>query len=204
EAIRRTRESWHDGLAARLGRYHDDPEATFGGWTGVWLSEAFADWNIESFLPAITCPVLAIQGDADQYGTLEQVHRIGRGVRRGLVREIPGSRHSPHLDAPDATLALVVDFLRAAVAPGPTDGAVAGAGAAPRNAIPPSACGRRKRGTRASTGASSSPRDPAGSTAGPYARAGGPPARATVCSFAMPRSASGRATAPACAVDPSS
>lgn len=129
EAIRRTRESWHDGLAARLGRYHDDPEATFGGWTGVWLSEAFADWNIESFLPAITCPVLAIQGDADQYGTLEQVHRIGRGVRRGLVREIPGSRHSPHLDAPDATLALVVDFLREAVAPGPADGTVEGAGA---------------------------------------------------------------------------
>ena len=123
EAIRRTRDAWHaEDLATRLGRYHDDPSATFHGWTGVWLSEAFADWNIESFLPAIACPVLAIQGDADQYGSLEQVHRIGRGVRRGIVREIRGSRHSPHLDAPDVTRTLVVDFLREALASGSTPG----------------------------------------------------------------------------------
>jgi pimeloyl-ACP methyl ester carboxylesterase len=119
DAIRRTRDAWHDeGLAERLGRYHDDPAATFDGWTGVWLSDAFAAWNIESVLPGIECPVLAIQGDADQYGSLEQVHRIGRGTARGTVRVIPGSRHSPHLDAPEATLALLVDFLREAVPAG--------------------------------------------------------------------------------------
>ncbi|MFA7503998.1 MAG: alpha/beta hydrolase [Burkholderiaceae bacterium] len=113
EAIAQTRKAWHtEGLAARLGRYHADPAATFDGWTGVWLSEEFADWNIESCLPAIECPVLAIQGDADQYGSLEQVHRIGRGVTDGKVVELPGSGHSPHLDAPDATAAAIIGFLR--------------------------------------------------------------------------------------------
>lgn len=117
DAIARTREAWaDDGLAARLGRYHADAWATFDGWTGVWLSAEFADWNIESLLPAIECPVLALQGDADQYGSLDQVHRIGRGVADGVVHVIPGSRHSPHLDAPDATLGALVDFLRDAVA----------------------------------------------------------------------------------------
>src|SRR5690606_17770344 len=67
EAIARTRAAWRaEGLAERLGRYHADAAATFDGWTGVWLSDEFADWNIEALLPAIDCPVLAIQGDADQ------------------------------------------------------------------------------------------------------------------------------------------
>src|SRR5690606_31338724 len=118
EAIARTRDAWHaEGLADRLGRYHADPAATFDGWTGVWLSAEFGDWNIEPLLPAIRCPVLALQGDADQYGTLEQVRRIGRAVAASAVREIPGSRHSPHIDAPDVTGALVIDFLRAVVEP---------------------------------------------------------------------------------------
>ncbi len=114
DAIAQTRAAWHaEGLASRLGRYHADPAATFDGWTGVWLSAAFADWNIESFLPAIDCPVLAIQGDADQYGSLEQVRRIGCGAARSAVLELAGSRHSPHLDAPEATAGAIIDFLRA-------------------------------------------------------------------------------------------
>ncbi|MEB2318901.1 MAG: alpha/beta hydrolase [Pseudomonadota bacterium] len=116
EAIARTRAAWHtDGMAERLARHHSDPAATFDGWTGAWMSLEMADWNIESFLPAIDCPVLAIQGDADQYGSLEQVHRVGRGTADGTVIELAGSRHSPHLDAPEATAAAIVEFLRARV-----------------------------------------------------------------------------------------
>ena len=132
EAIARTRAAWHtDGLASRLGRYHAEPEATFDGWTGVWLSTAFADWNIESFLPAIDCPVLAIQGDADQYGSLEQVRRIGRGTVDGIVIELAGSRHSPHLDAPVATATAIVEFLRGRLGNG-----LAGPGTSPEMASP--------------------------------------------------------------------
>jgi len=132
EAIARTRAAWHtDGLASRLGRYHAEPEATFDGWTGVWLSTAFADWNIESFLPAIDCPVLAIQGDADQYGSLEQVRRIGRGTVDGIVIELAGSRHSPHLDAREATATAIIEFLRSRLGNG-----LAGPGSSPEMASP--------------------------------------------------------------------
>ena len=132
-AIARTRDAWRtEGLASRLGRYHAEPAATFDGWTGVWLSEAFADWNIESLLPAIDCPVLAIQGDADQYGSLEQVRRVGRGTAQGRVLELAGSRHSPHLDAPEATASAIIDFLRA-----PSGNWFPSQGAGPETANPP-------------------------------------------------------------------
>ncbi len=78
----------------------------------MWLSPDFAAWNIEDRLPAIECPVLLIQGADDQFGSLAQLDAIERGVGgpcRRLV--VPGVGHSPHLEAPDTTLAAVVEFL---------------------------------------------------------------------------------------------
>jgi pimeloyl-ACP methyl ester carboxylesterase len=49
-------------LAARMARYHRDPESAFRGWNDIWLQPEFRDWNIESYLPAVRCPVLLIQG----------------------------------------------------------------------------------------------------------------------------------------------
>jgi pimeloyl-ACP methyl ester carboxylesterase len=37
-------------LAAKLGRYHDDPVSTFQGWNDIWLHPDFRRWNIEAFL----------------------------------------------------------------------------------------------------------------------------------------------------------
>jgi pimeloyl-ACP methyl ester carboxylesterase len=112
-AIGATRDGWHaQGLADRLARYHANARATFDGWTGVWLSPAFAEWDIGEHVAHVDCPILAIQGVDDQYGSLEQIHRIGRLARDTVLLEIPGSRHSPHLDAADTTLEAVSDFLR--------------------------------------------------------------------------------------------
>jgi pimeloyl-ACP methyl ester carboxylesterase len=100
-------------LRERLGRTHRDAEATFRGWCDIWLDPAFRDWNIEAFLPRITCPVLAIQGLDDQYGTSAQVEAIRRGVgakARGLL--IPACRHSPHREQEAATTAAIVGFVR--------------------------------------------------------------------------------------------
>src|SRR5262249_1569440 len=63
-------------LRERLARRHDDVDSAFWGWNDIWLHPAFLAWNIESLLPEITCPVLAIQGLDDEYGTLEQIDRI--------------------------------------------------------------------------------------------------------------------------------
>ncbi len=59
--------------AQRLARYHDDVDSAFCGWNDVWLAPDFRDWNIERELATIACPVLAVQGTDDEYGTLAQV-----------------------------------------------------------------------------------------------------------------------------------
>ncbi|MBM3549568.1 MAG: alpha/beta hydrolase [Alphaproteobacteria bacterium] len=100
-------------LGQRLGRIHRDPDGAFWGWNRVWLDPAFRSWNIESFLPTIACPVLAIQGLDDQYGTPEQVHAIVRGVgARAKDLLIPDCRHAPHREQEAATTAGIVDFVR--------------------------------------------------------------------------------------------
>ncbi len=69
-----------DRLRERLRRYHTDPDATFWGWNDVWLDPAFRSWNIEAYLPEISCPVLVVQCADDPYGTLDQVQRIEAAV----------------------------------------------------------------------------------------------------------------------------
>ena len=64
----------------KLARYHDDPDSAFWGWNDIWLDPAFRGWNIEAVLPAITKPVLAVQGEDDEYGTMAQVDRIASDV----------------------------------------------------------------------------------------------------------------------------
>lgn len=100
-------------LNARLDRYHSNVESAFWGWNRIWLDPAFRSWNIESLLPSIRCPVLAIQGTHDEYGTLEQIESIARSVDTAAMLTIPESRHSPHRDRPEAVLEAVVSFLSA-------------------------------------------------------------------------------------------
>jgi pimeloyl-ACP methyl ester carboxylesterase len=99
-------------LAQKLGRYHDDPVGTFWGWNDIWLHADFRRWNIESYLPGITCPVLLVQGADDQYGTLAQIHAIARQVR-GPVQQVilPDCAHSPHVDQKEATLEAIRGFV---------------------------------------------------------------------------------------------
>jgi pimeloyl-ACP methyl ester carboxylesterase len=96
-------------LRGRLSRYHSDVDSTFWGWNRIWLDPAFRSWNIEALLPSIRCPVLAIQGEDDEYGTLEQIASIGRAINGAEMLALPRCRHSPHRDQPQ----MVVDATRA-------------------------------------------------------------------------------------------
>ena len=98
-------------LRQRLARHHDDPDSAFFGWAGAWLSPAFRGWSIESELTAITCPLLAVQGLDDEYGTLEQVRGIARRVPQTELLELDACGHSPHRDQPDIVLSAVQSFL---------------------------------------------------------------------------------------------
>lgn len=85
-------------LAERLAKYHGDKVDTlFKAWTETWTRSDYRDWNIEDFLPAITSPLLFIQGEADEYGTLEQVEKTISQVSGKTEKYIiPGIGHTPH------------------------------------------------------------------------------------------------------------
>jgi pimeloyl-ACP methyl ester carboxylesterase len=99
-------------LAQRLAKYHRDPRKTFHLWADVWLDPDFLKWSIEECLPRIACPVLAIQGEADEYGTLAQLEAIARGVRGPCeVAKLRECGHAPFRDQPQATLDALTRFI---------------------------------------------------------------------------------------------
>ena len=99
-------------LAQKLGKYHRDPVKTFWGWNDIWLHPDFRAWNIEEVLPHVTCPVLALQGEDDEYGTPAQVEAIRRQAKGEVeVLMLADCRHSPHKDQPQATLEAMAGFI---------------------------------------------------------------------------------------------
>ena len=98
-------------LPRKLGRYHQHVDATFWGWNDIWLDPKFRSWNIEEYLPAIRCPVLCIQGEDDEYGTIAQVKAIQARVPATEIVMLPNCKHSSHRDQPEATLEKMVEFV---------------------------------------------------------------------------------------------
>ena len=115
EGIRRVSEDYETTrLKERLSRYHgDNTDSLFRSWSDVWLRPEFRAWNIEESLPSILSPVLVIQGEDDEYGTVKQVEAVVKGVRgpaRSLLLAHCG--HSPHSERPDEVLDAVGGFVR--------------------------------------------------------------------------------------------
>jgi len=102
-------------FAERLARHHDDPDTVFRRWPEVWLSPGHADWNIEATVARIRCPVLAVQGVEDEYGTMEQIDRIA-GLAPAVDRvKLAACGHSPHRDQPEAVIEATVRFVERAL-----------------------------------------------------------------------------------------
>jgi pimeloyl-ACP methyl ester carboxylesterase len=105
-------------LRDRLARYHGaNSDSMFQTWTEVWLKPEFLRWNIEEYLPAIECPVLVVQGENDDYGTLCQVDAVlGQVKRQARSLVLPRCGHSPHSDRPDEVLEAAAGFIREVLA----------------------------------------------------------------------------------------
>lgn len=101
-------------LGQRLARFHSPANAAtvFAAWQDIWLAPAFRDWSIEALLPAIRCPVLAIQGEDDEYATMEQIDRIAAAAPDVELLKLADCRHSPHKDQPEAVIDAVGAFVR--------------------------------------------------------------------------------------------
>ena len=99
-------------LPQKLAKHHRDPAKMFYGWYDVWMSGEFPHWNIESSLPGIRCPVMAIQGEDDAYGTMMQLDSIARQVSGPCeLVKLADCGHTPHKEQPEKTLAAVTRFI---------------------------------------------------------------------------------------------
>ncbi len=94
-------------LPVKLAKHHRDARRTFYGWNDIWLHPDFRSWNIEDCLQKIRCPILAIQGEDDEYGTMAQIEAVARQAIASPAVELlklADCRHSPHRDQ---TLAVI-------------------------------------------------------------------------------------------------
>lgn len=112
-AIDAAREAYvHDGLRARLAKYHAHPDVAFHGWNDAWLDPRFRAWNIEHAIPHWRVPVLSIQGEDDPYGSSAQLDATRASGMDPEICLIPACGHAPHLEAPETTLDHICRFIR--------------------------------------------------------------------------------------------
>ena len=103
-------------LKTKLARWHKDVDNAFYGWNGAWLDPKFRDWDISESLAYVRVPLLVVQGQDDQYGTLRQLEIAQEECYCPVdFKVISGAGHSPHREAPGATLDAIEQFARAAL-----------------------------------------------------------------------------------------
>jgi pimeloyl-ACP methyl ester carboxylesterase len=111
-AIEAARDRFDRGdLRTRMARHHRDPDVAFRNWNDVWLDPAFRGWDLRPELLAISCPVLAVQGTADPYGSPAHVEAIRDAAAGPVEVLLLDGGHAPHLEHPDAVAAAIIAFL---------------------------------------------------------------------------------------------
>jgi pimeloyl-ACP methyl ester carboxylesterase len=111
--IQQARVAYEQGdLKRGLARHHADPDSAFWGWNRIWLDPVFRHWNITPALASITCPLLAVQGEDDEYGTLAQIRGIRLAAPQTQLLELANCGHSPHRDQPAALIAAATTFIQ--------------------------------------------------------------------------------------------
>ncbi len=101
------------GQFEKLSKYHGSKARwVLEAWTETWLDPKFATWSLDSYLKQVQCPVLAIHGDQDEYGSCAFPNRIANGVggySKAVILE--GIGHVPHREQPDRIIEAVSCFL---------------------------------------------------------------------------------------------
>ncbi len=100
-----------ESLRKALARHHADTDSAFYGWNDAWLRPGFEAWNIEDLLRGrLPCPILAVQGVHDEYGSLRQIEAIAELHEDTRLVALPDCGHSPHKDQPERLIAAVRDW----------------------------------------------------------------------------------------------
>jgi pimeloyl-ACP methyl ester carboxylesterase len=116
EGIRAAQQGFQDPASlAKLAKYHGNKtEWVIDAWIGTWLAPEFADWTLNDALAAVRCPVLAVHGECDEYGSSEHPKRIAAG--RGTAHILPNTGHVPHREQETLLIDVLQRFLDTNVA----------------------------------------------------------------------------------------
>lgn len=99
------------GIIFGLARHHDAPSEIFAAWSGAWLSDEFATWDIRPLIAAIDCPTLVVQGTDDEYATDAQLVETAAAIGdNATLCRLDGVGHIVHHAAPTATADLIAEF----------------------------------------------------------------------------------------------
>lgn len=101
-------------LGKQLEKYHGDKaHDLFWAWADTWLHKGFRNWNVTEFLPQINCPTLLVQGEEDEYATLDQLEQIAQGIgQHAETLILKKCGHSPHIQAKQPLLDNVDKFIQ--------------------------------------------------------------------------------------------
>jgi pimeloyl-ACP methyl ester carboxylesterase len=81
-------------------------------WTDLWVSPEFAGWDLRQDLVKVECPLLAIHGDRDEYGSIafpRMITELSGGEAKMMILE--DCRHVPHREKPQVVLDVIAPFL---------------------------------------------------------------------------------------------
>jgi pimeloyl-ACP methyl ester carboxylesterase len=115
KAVLETRERAKEtSLLASLEKFHGDKTSElFRLWHETWLSDYFANWTIVPFLHNITCPVLAFQGEYDDFGSIEQLNILKKEIPSFVtITEIVSAGHTPRKESEKETMKWIKSFFR--------------------------------------------------------------------------------------------
>jgi pimeloyl-ACP methyl ester carboxylesterase len=112
EEIARAKVAFEQGtLREKLSRSHANVDNAFYNWCEPWLLPGFRNWDITDALAYIRVPILIVQGENDQYGTVRQIEVAREECYCPVeVALLPEIRHAPYREAPAATLDAIADF----------------------------------------------------------------------------------------------
>ncbi len=110
--IARAKAAYQAGtLREKLARLHADPHNAFHNWCDPWLDPDFRRLDLGDALAHIRVPILIVQGEDDQYGTVRQIEFAQQECYCPVeVALLPHTRHAPHREAPEATLKAIAEF----------------------------------------------------------------------------------------------
>lgn len=117
EGIRAAQTLFEDpGQLQKLAKWHGDrAQWVLDAWIKVWLSPEFAQWSLDPHLGRVICPLLAIHGDQDEYGSEEFPRRIASGVSGpSQMILLKDCGHVPHRERQQEILRLTTSFLKEA------------------------------------------------------------------------------------------